>query len=235
VIQKAIARAQLAERRSQPSFDYSKVTVTEELDASGKVKERTERVYEVAFRAGRSHVRILSVNGRAPDAAELKKENENQMNLRQTLGQPKSSKGENRDNFLTAELAARFQFRLIAEKPLNGRKAYEIAFEPKWPAPAERRIVDRLLNRLSGTLWIDAEEFELARAEVFLGSEVNLLGGVIGSLKKLAYTLNRSRLEDGVWFSTSSTGDFRGRKLLDSTHIKTKSASKNFRRVVTTG
>jgi hypothetical protein len=84
-------------------------------------------------------------------------------------------------------------------------------------------------------LWIDEQEFEVARAEVFLSSEVNVLGGVIGSLKKLAYTLNRSRLDDGVWFSTSSTGDFEARKLLDSTHIKTKSASKNFRRVVRTG
>jgi hypothetical protein len=91
--------------------------------------------------------------------------------------------------------------------------------------------MDRLLNQLSGTLWIDAEEFEVARAEVSLQSEVNLLGGLIGSLKKLAYTLERTRVAEGVWFSTLANGDFQGRKLLDPTHIKTKSQSVHFHRV----
>jgi hypothetical protein len=80
-------------------------------------------------------------------------------------------------------------------------------------------------------LWIDAGEFEVARADVYLRSEVNLLGGIVGSLKKLTYTLERTRVADGVWFSTLATGDFEGRKLLDPTHIKTKSQSVDFRKV----
>jgi len=83
------------------------------------------------------------------------------------------------------------------------------------------------LNRISGTVWIDAEEFEVARAEIRLRSEVTLLGGVIGSLKKLAYTMTRTRIGDGVWFNTFSSGDFEGRKLLDSMRVKTKSQSTN--------
>ena len=92
-------------------------------------------------------------------------------------------------------------------------------------------MVDRLLNRISGTIWIDAEEFEVARADIQLRSEVNLLGGVIGSLKKLAYTMTRTRVADGVWFNTSSCGDFEGRKLIESMRIKTKSECRNFRPV----
>jgi len=56
-----------------------------------------------------------------------------------------------------------------------------------------------------------------------------LLGGVLGSLKKMAYTLMRTRLADGQWFNASSSGDFEGRKLLDSTRVKTSSRSTNFR------
>ena len=84
------------------------------------------------------------------------------------------------------------------------------------------------VHRVSGALWIDAEEFELARADVQLRSEVNLLGGVIGTLKKLAYTMTRTRLADGVWLKTSSSGDFEGRKLVDAMRIKTKSRSTDF-------
>jgi len=89
--------------------------------------------------------------------------------------------------------------------------------------------VDTLLNRISGSVWVDAEEYEIARAEVYLGSEVNLLGGVIGSLKKLAFTMTRSRIAEGLWFDTFSSGDFEGRKLLDSTRIRTRSQASNFR------
>ena len=62
-----------------------------------------------------------------------------------------------------------------------------------------------------------------------MGSEVDFLGGVVGSLKKLAYSMTRTRVGDGFWFNTLSTGDFEGRKLLDSMRIKTKSQSTNFR------
>src|SRR2546429_7317687 len=106
---------------------------------------------------------------------------------------------------------------------------YQSASEQKTRKPPVHRIADRLLNRISGTIWIDAEEFEVARAEIRLRSEVTLLGGVIGSLKKLAYTMTRTRIGDGVWFNTFSSGDFEGRKLLDSMRVKTKSQSTNFR------
>jgi hypothetical protein len=230
VVQKAVARGQQDQQGSVPDFTYSKQTVTDELDGAGKVKEHREKVYEISYRDGLSHATLLQVNGHLPSEADLKQQSDNEGSVRQITGE-KRAKGDNRENFLTAELAARFDFQLISETNLHGRATYQISFEPKNPQLPVHRMVDRLLNQISGTLWIDAEEFEVARAEISLRSEVNLLGGIIGSLKKLDYTLERTRVADGVWFSTLSNGDFQGRKLLDPTHIKTKSQSVHFRRV----
>lgn len=235
VIEKAIARGQQDQQGLVPDFKYRKLTATEELDSTGKVKEHREKVYEISYRDGLSHATLLQVNGHFPTEEDLKQQSDNEMNLAKLLGQAKPAKGDNRENFLTTELANRFDFKLLGRTNLNGRAAYEIAFAPKNPTPPVHRLVDRLLNQISGTLWIDAQEFEVARAEVSLRSEVNLLGGLIGSLKKLTYTLERTRVADGVWFSTLSVGDFQGRKLLDSTHIKTKSQSVHFRRVAMIG
>lgn len=233
VIQKAVARGQQDQQgaAAMPDFKYRKLTLTEQLDGAGKVKERREKVYEVCYRDGQSYATLLQVNGHLPTPEDLKQQSDNEMNASKLLGQAKPAKGDNRENFLTAELAARFDFKTIGQTNLNGRATYEISFTPKTPALPVHRLVDRLLNQISGTLWIDAKEFEVARADVYLRSEVNLLGGVIGSLKKLTYTLERTRVADGVWFSTLSSGDFQGRKLLDPTHIKTKSQSVNFRRI----
>ena len=230
VIQKAVARGQQDQSGYVPDFKYRKLTLTEELDDSGKVKERREKVWEVSYRDGLSHATLLQVNGHLPSEDDLKEQSENQMNVAKILGQAKSARGDNRENFLTAELVARFDFTLLGRTNLNGRPSYAISFAPKNPALPAHKLVEKLLNQISGTLWIDAQEFEVARAEVALHSEVNLLGGIAGSLKKLTYTLERTRVADGIWFSTLSTGDFQGRKLLDPTHIKTRSQSVNFHR-----
>lgn len=230
VMQKAVARAQQAATRTGlAAYCYSKVTVTEELDAAGKVKERKERLYQIWFRAGATYARLLKVNGRPPGAADAKLQANNETNLRQVVGGSKSANGDNRESFLKPELVARYGFTMVGEASVNGRRAYQIAFQPKTPPLPVRHNFDRLLNRISGTIWIDAEEFEIARAELRLGSEVDLLGGVVGCLKKLAYTLTRTRVAEGVWLNTFSSGDFEGRKLLDSLRIKTRSQSIDFR------
>lgn len=230
LIQKSIARSHSNETNALPDINYTKVTLTEELDSTGKVTDRKEKTYKVCLRSGFSKITLLQVNGHAPSESDRRQQMENESSLRKLLGKPSGTPQSNQENFLTPEVVARFEFTLIGKTNVNGRTAYQLAFQPKSPEPPVHRMVDRLLNRISGTLWIDAQESEVARVEVFLRSEVNLLGGIIGSLKKLAYTMVRTRTDDGLWFNANSSGDFEGRKLLDSTHIRTKSETTHFER-----
>lgn len=230
LVKKAVDRAAQAQAKStQPAYTYTKLTVTEELDSSGNVKEREQKVYSVVFQAGSSYLKLIEVNGHPPAESDRKKQAEKELNLNKLTGDRKGAKANQTDNILTPELVARYDFTVLSQEMINGRQAYKLKFRPKSPELPVHHIVDRLLNRISGTIWIDSEEYEVARANIFLGSEINLLGGVVGSLKRLAYTVTRTRMSDGLWFNTSSSGDFEGRKLLDSTRIKTKSQSTNFR------
>jgi hypothetical protein len=227
VIQKAVARTQQSGLTATPArFSYTKVTVTEQFDANGRMKEHKERVYRICFHDGRSSAKLVEVNGHEPPQAELKKQAENEANAQQLMGDSKSNR--NSDDFLKPELVAHYDFSLVDQTNLNGRQTYVIAFQPKKPAPPAHCMLDRFLDRVSGTVWIDAAEFEVAQAQVQLSSEVDLLGGVIGCLRKLAYTITRTRIAEGVWLNTSSSGNFEGRKLLDSLRIKTQSRCINF-------
>ena len=230
IIDQAVARAQRAQANSaQPAFTYTKMSVTEALDSSGRIKERKEKTYQVVFQNGSSFLRLVEVNGHAPGAADLKKQKDNEVTVNQLVGDKKASNAEKRENFLTPELVQRFDFKVISECLVNQRKAYQITFQPKTPEVPVHHLVDKLLNRISGTLWIDAEEFEVARADMNLKSEVTLLGGVAGTLKKLVYTMSRTRVADGLWLNTFSSGDFEGRKLIDFMRVKTHSHSTNFK------
>jgi hypothetical protein len=230
VIQKAVACAQQAQSGTvKNDFTYTKVSMTEELDSTGKVKEHSEKIYQVLFKSGLTRVKLLEVNGHPPAETDLRKQSDNELTVNRLLGQSKNNAGDNRENFLTPELVARFDFQLVGQGAINGRTAYRLSFQPKNPEPPIHRVVDKLLNRISGTLWIDTEEFEVARAEIQLGSEVDILGGMVGCLKHLAYTVTRTRVMEGLWLNSFSSGDFEGRKLLESMRIKTKSQSSNFR------
>jgi hypothetical protein len=201
--------------------------VTEELDAHGNVKERKEKVYRVYLQNGATFAKLVEVNGQPVGKADSKAQAETEASTKELLGDAKPAKGEK--SFLTPEIAARFDFKMVGKDLINDRAAYQITFAPKSPEPTIHRILDRLMNRISGTVWIDAQEFEIARADLKLGSEINLLGGVAGSLKKLAYTMTRTRVADGIWLNSFSSGDFEGRKLIDAMRIKTRSHTSGFK------
>src|SRR5258707_11871728 len=67
VIAKAVARAQKPQNKAGlPAYTYTKVTLTEEFDATGNVRERKEKVYQVFFESGATRVKLIEVNGRSP-------------------------------------------------------------------------------------------------------------------------------------------------------------------------
>src|ERR1043166_588385 len=70
LIQRAVAHAEQVDAAAG-AFAYKKVSVVEELDSVGKVKERKERVYLVSYKAGITHARLLEVNGHLPAGGDL--------------------------------------------------------------------------------------------------------------------------------------------------------------------
>lgn len=231
IMRKAVERAESPGARSaRPDYRYTKRTVLEELDSKGRLKEHKEKLYEVLVESGLSSLQLVQVNGQMLSAGELKKQNEKEIAERQKITDGKAAqKGDERENFLTADLVGKYKFTLLGEKTLNGRRAYLLSFEPKRELPIHK-LTDRFLNQVAGTVWVDAEEFEVSRVEVHLNAEVALWGGIIGTLRQCDYTLERTRLSDGVWFNSFSHGMFEGRKLLEPMLIRTRSQSSNFRR-----
>ena len=232
IIQRAVQRSESTNSRDgRPDYLYHKHTVTEEMDSKGRLKDRKEKLYDVTVADGLSQLRLLQLNGQDLSPAERKKEDEKESAERQKMTDAKpGQKGDERENFLTADLVGHYKFKLVGQKTLDGRAAYELAFEPKSTNMPIHRLTDRFLNQVAGTVWIDAEEFEIARAEIHLQGEVTRWGGVIGTLTQCNYTLGRARMPDGMWFNRFSHGYFEGRKLLEPMSIRTRSESTDFHR-----
>jgi hypothetical protein len=231
IVRKAIERAETpAARQLRPDYLFSRHTVTEELDDKGKVKTRREKLFEVSVNAGLFHKKLLQVNGQNLSAAELIKQEERDAADRQKLPDSKPGRKQDEgDTYLTKEMTGKYNFSLVDTTPVNGRMAYLLAFEPKSGLPV-RKITDRIANQAAGRVWIDTEDFEIARAEIHLKSEIELWGGMIGTLRHCRYTLERTRLPDGVWFDSLAHGIAEGRKLIEPFLIRMRTESSNFHR-----
>ena len=231
IIKKTIARAQATQgANTRSNYSYIKRAVTEELDNNGTVKDKKEKLF--FFKSGYGYLQQVKVNGAALSGAELKKQEESILKDSSQVTSSKTGKrDDNWERFLTPELVAKYQFTLVERAEVNGRPTYVLSFQPLSNLPV-KHISDRLANQIFGKVWIDEREFEIARAEIGLQSEVSLWGGVLGALKKFSYTLVRTRVDENVWFNSLTHGDFVGRKLLDSTHVKLRSESSNFKRLL---
>ncbi len=232
IVRAAVTHAQSVSADSRRAgYSYTKQVVVEDLDTQGRITETKEKLFH--FKSGLGSIEQIKINGRVACAAELKKEEERVARQGPQLVDGKTAKRDDHwEKYLTPELVTKYQFTLRERTFLHGRPTYVITFQPLSGNLPVRQISDRLLNQLAGTIWIDELEFEIARAQITAQSKVSL-GGVLellGSLKRFSFSLDRIRLADGIWFNRLANGDFEGRKLLDTTHVKTRSETSDFQK-----
>src|SRR6267154_125059 len=224
IVQKALERAKSSDTRvTSHDYQYNRHTVNETLDDQGRLKERKEKLFEVQLQSGLSHQKLIELNGQRIPPEELKKQAERELAQRQK--QPADAKPpkvwSDTESLLTPDLVEKYSFTLVGVRQLNGRDTYVLAFQPKSHLQV-RKFNDRVLNHVGGTIWIDALEFEVARVQARLQSEVTLWGGMLGTVRTGSYTVERLRLPDGAWFDRFSRGVFEGRKLLEPMLIRTR-------------
>ena len=233
IVHRAVERIESPDyQATHPDYEYRKHTVTEEVSPNGVLKEHREKLYDIHVQGGTSFPTLVQMNGRNVPEAELRRLQEKDAAERARVldGQP-GQKGDNRENFLNADLVSRYKFTLKGQETIKNRMAYVLEFEPRGPNLPIKHLTDRFANHMAGTVWIDAQEFEIAKATVHLQGEITLWGGLIGTLRRCDFTLVRARTEDGIWFNSFSHGMFEGRKLLEPLTIRTLSESSNIRRL----
>ncbi len=211
-------------------YSYGKVSVTEHVDDEGKVTKRKEKV--IRFQNGKGIVQQIKVDGRMLSPEELRAEQKEiaEQDAKMTQSSSMSRRSDNWEQLLTPELMSRYAFRLAGEESLKGRRAYILMFRPRSQDLPENQLTDRVVNQLTGKLWVDAQDFEIAQADMWLLEDVTMWGGLLGSLRKFDYHVERVRLEDGVWANQLTRGEFRGRKLFGSMFVRTRSECKDFQK-----
>ena len=111
-------------------------------------------------------------------------------------------------------LVSRFQFTLAGREMLNGRPSLVVDFKPANDHLTVNSFADNFINQAAGRVWIDEEDYAIAQAQLHLTRPVNVLGGIVGVVRKFTYDFTRTRTTEGFWFARNMDWHLEGREVL---------------------
>ncbi len=227
IADKVIARLrQVEEQKSREHYTYTLHFVVEKLADDGSVKDREESVYEPAWVDGARVPRLVRKNGRPLSANELEQERRRARDLRAD-----SRKKPQEEAFrLDHELVSRYQAEVTGLETIDGHAAYALRFQPRSGELPERRRIDRLLNHLAGTVWVDVRDYEVVRVEGRLREPVTWAWGVLATVEKLDFVIEQVRLDDATWMPKRIDASYLGRVVFSALHQRQRSTWSDFRR-----
>jgi hypothetical protein len=222
IVEKVLERARAVQAQNPPAFyEYTRSTVTEELDEKGAVKKRQEKRSQLIRPKRPNKNQSSSQQGTA--SLDSRGSSGEERDLR-------TSKRARKEFILDRALLDRFEFQFVGREELNGRPVYLLAFEPKKDLPI-REIQDRVINKIVGKVWVDEQEFEVARIDLRLMEKVTVGWGLIGAMHDFHLLLERIRMAEGVWLDHQTTGSVQYRKIFDSASTRWRETTSGHRKI----
>ena len=234
VTQRMVERSQTVAQVGQgPQYTYQKRSLLQRLDAVGTPLKSEDKLYQVTLIGGFPFKRLVKIQGRELSSEELRREDAKEEKFRQRFVSADPKKlAARKEGVVTPELLDRYQCVVEKRVVLSNRATLVLTFKPKGGNLPSSAIEDKLLNRMTGRLWIDEGDADTARLEVSL-TEPIFLGwfGLLGSLTQCDMTLERQRMPDGVWVNAKQALLIQCRKLTAAMHFRTTETSSGFKKV----
>ena len=212
---------------------FSRIRVLEEFDAKGKITDHKQSRQECFPINGVPFARLIQKDGQLLNEKETKVEEEREAAVRSGKKGGRSADGSKRDKpwQFTDEMLARYTFKITGQELVRDRPAWVVEFTPRSKDLPVKKPTDRVANKVAGKLWVDTEEWEVARLKFWLTEEVTVVGGVAGVLRKFEMTLDRTRLDPNAWMPTILDFEMAGREVMVNKRLHYHEESKNFKPV----
>ena len=167
VIQRALARAAMEDendREFNRSYHYERIRLTEYRNGKGELKKHEEK------RTPEGANKTNSVPATAPAPVE-----KDDAPVSETHSNIKGKAFAVKDYSLS-NLVSRFQFTLVGRETVNGRHA-GAGFSAGSKDLPVNSYKDHFINKAAGRVWVDEADYAIAKADLHLTQQVNVLGG----------------------------------------------------------
>src|SRR5437899_717194 len=133
VLARVLARAsEVAGGTNTEKYAYEKRSVLEELNSRGEAIRSTEKTYRVVLIQGWPFSRLIKVQGQRLSEAQMRREDQREQEFRNKIaGRDLGKMARKRENLITPELIARYEFRVLSKETCQGRNAVVLEFKPR--------------------------------------------------------------------------------------------------------
>ena len=129
------------------------------------------------------------------------------------------------------DLLSRFDFSVVKRESLNGRSAIVVDFRPANKKLPTHNLKDRFINKTAGRVWVDEGDWMLAKIDFHLVDSVNVVGGLVGSVKAFNFQLDRQRTPDALWYVTDINWRLVGREFFSRKIMECEDHRSDIRKV----
>jgi len=187
------------------NYTFHLIRRTDDLDKNGAVVKTTSFEREVFFVNGRRIARLVKRDGKELTPSEDKAEQARVRKVVETaLKGPRPTRAPSR----VSEIAGILAVAKISNPRrvlLRGREslAYDFTGDPNaHPSDLEQSAA----KKMSGTLWFDETDRQVARLEVRFDADFHIGGGLLANIDKgTTMEMEQSPVGDGLWMQTSNT------------------------------
>ena len=203
-----VAKNQKAIEELQKQYTCHVVAEEEKFDSRGDVSSREVKEYDV-FNCGGDEIRHLVKNDSKPLSAEQQHKEDERFNKEfselqkkqaELANDPKKQEKEDErqqaqiSDFLRAE-----SFTNPRRERFRGQDVIVFDFGPN-PDYKPRKLVESIVQKLVGVVWIDEEARDVARLEARFSDKVKIGAGLLASLDKgTNYVFEQTKINGEVW------------------------------------
>jgi hypothetical protein len=186
-----------------------------EFEKDGHVKKTEVKEYTFFYLNGQEISTLVKKDNKALSGDEQKKENEKTQKEIQDI-QKRESKKEAKDEKAKEEAKKEkgeddvgvesflrtCQFVNPRRERFRGQDVLVFDFEPN-PEYKARNIVEKIVQKLAGVIWIDEKAHDVARLEAYFVGDFKFAGGLLANLQKgTSFIFEQAYLNNEVWLPT---------------------------------
>lgn len=213
----------------------------DKTDSDGNVKSRTLKDYDVFYIGDEQVLHLLAKDGKALEGDDKRKEDDRFNKKYDDLKKKQAELAADPKKRVRKEEQDEAQLSdfLRAEKFTNPRRvmfrgqeviAFDFAGNPGYKAKKE---IDRIIQKLTGQMWVDEQAREVARLEAHFAESAKVGGGLVASVHKGSnFVFEQEKINNEVWLPSYAEAHLSARIVfvnLKQNFIDHYSAYKKFR------
>ncbi len=168
--------------QAQSHHGFTQTVTITKMDSNGGVKKQEEKLYRTTWVLGKPYNELIQIASRDLTRRERSQEDKRRADFEKAVYQKSKPSGIQQElkEIRWWEIYDKYDFKILPSQPGS---SYVLSFQPKTTTLPERNRLERVINHLTGTVWVD-ENFHVLRAEARLTNPVRFGLGVLATISE---------------------------------------------------